>query len=50
MAPVPRTVGSCPCGSCRIPCFERPAGCPEHGTHCEPEDHAEPPTVGNEVV
>jgi hypothetical protein len=45
-----QTVGSCPCSSCRTPCFQRPAVCPEHGVDCQPDDHTEPPTVNGEVL
>ncbi|MCX5138357.1 hypothetical protein [Streptomyces sp. NBC_00338] len=42
--------GTCPCGSCARPCFTPQTACPEHGQACEPDDHAEPPTVNGEVL
>lgn len=41
---------ACPCGSCAVPCYERPMTCPDHGANCEPDDHVTPPTVNGEVV
>jgi hypothetical protein len=46
--------GSCApdgCGACYRPCFTlRSPSCPTHPEGCAPDDHAEPPTVANEVV